>query len=74
MRGFYRDMVEDGQYPGLVVHPYCRDEKHPTEKPYMADDAVILRKPSPDTDDDSPGSSTTLVSAFGWDHYFGGNT
>jgi len=74
-RGRYTESVSDGQYPGLRVHPNCRDEKHPAEKPFKADDAIALQHPSPDTDDDSGGSTgTTLAEALGFTNYFGGNT
>jgi hypothetical protein len=78
MRGRYVEMVDDGQYPGLRVHPECRDMKHPVEKPLVpADDGIVLRKPSPDTDDDSPGGDNgSLADYFDarGERYFGGGT
>lgn len=71
----YNELVADGNIPGLRVHPGCRDIKHPTEKPFNATDAVLLKHPSPDIDDDSPGSSgTLLIDAMGWTNTFGGGT
>ena len=75
MSGMYSESVSDGQLPGLRVHADCREIKHPTEKPFRADDAIALRYPSPDNDDDSPGDSgETLVEAMGFTNSFGGNT
>lgn len=74
-RGRYKESVSDGQYPGLRVHADCREEKHPSEKPFVADDAVALLHPAPDIDDDSGGSTgTTLAQALGFTNHFGGNT
>lgn len=71
----YTEMVSDGQIPGLRVCPPCRDEKHPAEKPFKADDAVALRHPATDLDDDSPGDSgQSLVTALGFTNRFGGGT
>lgn len=68
-------LVADGQTPGLMVHPHCRDIKHEQEKRQIKDDAVILRKPAPNVDDDSPGSSTALTTARGdAGPFFGGGT
>ena len=50
------DMVPDGQNPGLLVDPDWRDIKHPIEKPLDVSDAEALRRPAPDTDDDSAGA------------------
>jgi len=76
MRGFHNEMVDDGDKPGLRVHKTCRDIKHPAEKPLPLEDAVALRKPSPDIDDDgsdtpAPNLAETL---FPDDNYFGGGT
>lgn len=75
LRGMYREMVADGEKPGLRVHESCRDMLHPSKKPFNPEDRIVLRKPSPDTDDDSPGDSgQSLTTAMGFDHYFGGGT
>lgn len=75
-RGKYVDSVSDGQLPGLRVHPNCRDEKHPVEKPFKADDAVALQHPGPDIDDDSGGDSGVSVAdaLFPGQRVFGGGT
>jgi hypothetical protein len=49
----YREMVSDGQFPGLRVHRSCRDKKHPVEKPFVAAEGIALHHPAPDIDDDS---------------------
>ena len=43
-----RNMVEDGQYPGLLVHPGWREDKHPQEIPPDVDDPIALYKPAPE--------------------------
>ncbi len=55
MKHPYRDMVSDGQYPGLRVCRECRDKKHPVETPFIAVEGIALRKPAPDIDDDTTG-------------------
>lgn len=70
-----KDMVPDGQYPGLLVDPDWRDIKHPVEKPFDATDAQTLRRPAPDTGDDSGGAGGSLKTAlFPNDNVFGGGT
>ena len=49
----YRELVSDGQYPGLRVCDDCYDKKHPVEKPFVATEGIALRHPAPDIDDDS---------------------
>ena len=49
----YRDLIDDGQFPGLRVHPDCYDMKHPVETPLNVQDGIALRKPAPDIDDDT---------------------
>jgi hypothetical protein len=49
----YKDMVSDGQFPGLRVMPEWRDIKHPVEKPFDAEEGIALRFPAPDIEDDS---------------------
>ncbi len=49
----YLDMVDDGQFPGLRVHPECRDIKHPVERPWRGEDGIALKYPAPDIEDDS---------------------
>lgn len=44
----YQDLVEDGQIPGLLVHPDWYEPRHPQEIPIDASDAVVLWKPSPE--------------------------
>ena len=69
------DMVPDGNYPGLLVDPDWRDIKHPAEKPQDLSDAEALRRPAPDTGDDSGGAGDSLATAlFSGQTYFGGGT
>ena len=72
----YKDLVRDGDNPGLLVSKKFKDKEHPAERPPRVAENTRLRRPSPDIDDDSPGSSTLLVDALGWDDgtYFGGET
>lgn len=70
-------LVSDGQNPALKVHPHCRDIKHEQEKRQIKDDAVILKRPAPNTDDDSPSDTagvnlTTARADSG--PFFGGGT
>ena len=44
----YRDLVEDGHIPGLLVHPDWWEPKHPQEIPVEVDDPVALYRPSPE--------------------------
>jgi hypothetical protein len=53
----YRLLVPDGYKPNLRVHPSCRDEAHPAEKPVRTDEGIALKNPRPDRDDDSPGAA-----------------
>ena len=73
----YRDMVDDGQYPGLRVCEDCRDMKHPVERAFDAQDGIALRKPAPDIDDDTGvglnDANVTLVSTLDGNS-FGGQT
>lgn len=67
----------DGYKPALLVCASCADIFPPAERPLDASDASALRRPSPDTDDDSPGDSgTTLAEALAEPgvHPFGGGT
>ena len=49
----YKDMVSDGQFPGLRVTRTSRDIKHPVEKPFRAEEGIALKFPAPDIEDDS---------------------
>lgn len=71
-----KDLVPDGQNPGLLVDPDWRDIKHETERsPLDLADAEALRRPAPDIDDDSAGAGDTLKNAlFPNDNVFGGGT
>ena len=69
------DMVADGNYPGLMVDPDWRDIKHEQETPVDVSDAIALRRPAPDTDDDSGGAGSSLATAlFSGQNVFGGGT
>lgn len=67
-------LVEDKHKPGLLVHPWCQDIKHESLEPFKADEGITLKRPSPNLDDDSAGAGSALVTAFGFDRYFGGGT
>lgn len=41
----YVDLVEDGQIPGLLVHPGWYEPRHPQEIPVDTSDAVVLWRP-----------------------------
>lgn len=44
----YRDLVEDGHVPGLLVHPDWWEPQHPQEIPVSVDDPVALYRPAPE--------------------------
>ena len=44
----YRDLVEDGHVPGLLVHPDWWEPKHPQEIPVQIDDPIALYRPAPE--------------------------
>jgi hypothetical protein len=44
----YRDLVEDGHVPGLLVHPDWWEPKHPQEIPVEIDDPIALHRPAPE--------------------------
>lgn len=44
----YRDLVEDGHVPGLLVHPDWWEPRHPQETPVDVTDAVALHRPAPE--------------------------
>lgn len=44
----YRDLVEDGHVPGLLVHPDWWEPKHPQENPVDVSDPVALFRPAPE--------------------------
>lgn len=60
----YRDLVEDGHIPGLLVHPDWWEPKHPQEIPPRVDDPIALERPAPEIsvptgsgDPESPGDA-----------------
>lgn len=55
MRELLKDLVPDQYKKGLLVHRTCMDEKHPAEKPFNADEGIVLKNPRPDRDDDTVG-------------------
>ena len=74
-------LVPDGDKPGLMVCPECRDIKHPQEKPVRLDEGIVLKNPRPNREIDTTDfdSEETLVEALGWADdpdapYFGGET
>jgi hypothetical protein len=44
----YRDLVEDGHVPGLLVSPDWWEPKHPQEIPITVTDPVALYRPAPE--------------------------
>lgn len=44
----YRDLVEDGHIPGLLVHPDWYEPRHPQELPIDVSDAIPLWNPAPE--------------------------
>lgn len=60
----------------LMVDPAWADIKHPVEKPINLADAMALRRPAPDLDDDSSGDSgqTVAEALFPGQPIFGGET
>lgn len=67
------DLQKDKHTKGLLVCGACFDIKHPTHRKFDPEDAIALKRPAPDTDDDSGGSTgTSLVTALGFSNYFGG--
>lgn len=44
----YRDLVEDGHVPGLLVHPSWWEPKHPQEIPVEISDPIALYRPAPE--------------------------
>lgn len=71
-----KDMVPDGEYPNLLVDPAWRDIYHPQKRPVNTDEGIVLKRPAPDIDDDSPGDSGVSVAdaLFPDGNYFGGGT
>ena len=66
----------DGYKPELLVGPCCYDIFPPAERPIDLTDAEALKRPSPDTDDDSAGAGSTLAVALSTpgQYDFGGGT
>ena len=65
-----KDMVLDGNLPGLLVDPAWRDIKHPQEKPKNVSDPTSLRRMAPDVDKavaDTAGAllNTIITPTFG---------
>jgi hypothetical protein len=70
----YRDLVEDGHVPGLLVHPDWWEPKHPQEIPVEIDDPIALYRPAPeisieagygDPEQPSPSPTTPTTPAVG---------
>lgn len=53
-----RDMVPDGDIPGMLVDPAWYEPKHPLEKIKTKSDPIAVRKPAPDK---SPTGYTLAV-------------
>lgn len=45
-----KDMVEDGYYPGLLVHPGWYEGRHPQEEFWAVFDNPALEHPMPEND------------------------
>ena len=52
-----KNMVEDGQYPGLLVAPDWYEPKHHQETPVEVDDPIAIYKPAPEQSK-PPGEGT----------------
>ena len=68
----YRDLVEDGHVPGLLVHPDWWEPRHPQEIPVDVTDAVALYRPAPEIsipdgygDPENPDGGTTPTAPNG---------
>lgn len=48
LRALLNELVFDGYYKNLRVHPECRDGRHPQEYPPVVTDPRTLWKPSPE--------------------------
>lgn len=57
--GHYRDMIEDGNIPGIFVHPKCYDSIDPYKLPARLPDNYCLAHPRPDTPLHVPNSLLT---------------
>lgn len=72
-RHYLKDLVSDGYVKGLMVCSTCYCPYPEQWKPINLDDAMALKRPAPDTDDDSPGQTGNLSTAlFPGQRYFGG--
>lgn len=49
LRDLLENLVLDGYYPNIRVHPECWDDKHPQERLEPLTDATALWRPSPET-------------------------
>ena len=70
-RVFLKDLVEDGQYPGLLVTRAEKDYRHPQEYAVNSADAVALERPSPERDTPAvyaqiPGVHSDKISQRQW--------
>lgn len=67
-----KDMVKDERL-GLMMDPAEADIKHPVEKPVKLDDAITLKRPAPNTENDSAGDGGSFLTALGLnsDPHFG---
>lgn len=71
----YLELRGDGQVKGLRVCSTCFDIKHPQEIPVNMEEGIALKNPAPDTDVESPTSTTPIAETlFPGEHYFGGQT
>lgn len=63
-----RRMVEDGQYPGLLVAPDWREPKHPQETPPDVDDPIALYRPAPEQSvPPGEGAAAPVLTFNPWD-------
>lgn len=71
-----KQLVEDGDIPGLLVDPDWRDISHPAERPIRTKEGIALRKPAPDTDNDGSGTPAPNLAdtLFPNENVFGGGT
>lgn len=55
------DLVFDGYYRNLRVHPECRDSRHPQERLVKVSDPQTLWRPSPEAPGIPPALSGEIV-------------
>lgn len=71
----YRDLVEDGYKPGLMVSKEWRDIKHPAERPVRVREGIALHRPGHDNENPTEALPDSIAdSLFPGQPVFGGGT